>query len=169
MKKFTDKIDENNTSNMGNISTSKFKLGLDLHGVIDSIPQTFSFLTQAIVKSGGEVHIITGGSIKDSTHNGNIVEQLKSMGISYTHIFSIRDYHDDIGTNKLGVHPKYGFPTIDDETWDKTKGLYCKHHSIDLHIDDTLMYNEFFTTPFARLWSHSGNPKPAHKEGRHLN
>jgi hypothetical protein len=168
MKRFTDKLNEN-TNGMGAISSAKFKLGLDLHGVIDSIPETFSFLTNAIVNNGGEVHIITGGSLTDSTYNENITEQLKKLNIAYTHVFSIRDYHDEVGTAKLGTHPKYGFPTIDDDTWDRTKGLYCKHHKINLHIDDTLMYNEFFNTPFARLWTHSNTPKPAHKDVRHLN
>ena len=42
-----------------------FKLGLDLHGVIDSIPNEFKFLSNAIVSSGGEVHILTGGSWTD--------------------------------------------------------------------------------------------------------
>ncbi len=152
----------------GDISISKFKLGLDLHGVIDSIPKTFIFLSESIVKNGGEIHIITGGSLKDDKHNENIVNQLESIGITYTHLFSIRDYHDDINTDKTGTHPKWGFPTIDNETWDRTKAEYCKYHGIDLHIDDTLVYNDYFETPFARLWTHTNTPKPSHKEVRHL-
>ena len=64
-----------------------FKLGLDLHGVISDLPETFSFLSQAIVNQGGEVHILTGGSWNDE-----LVEQLKSHGVSWTHSFSIYDY-----------------------------------------------------------------------------
>lgn len=152
----------------GKVSNANFKLGLDLHGVIDSIPQTFSFLSKAIVDSGGEVHIITGGSLKDIEHNGDIVADLKRMGIAYTHLFSIRDYHDEAGTEKTGVHAKWGFPTISDIEWDKTKGNYCKYHNINLHIDDTLMYNDYFTTPFCRLWTHTNTPKGDHKDPRHL-
>ena len=54
------------------------------------------------------------------------------------------------------------------EDWDKIKGQYCKDNGIDLHIDDTLIYNNYFTTPFARLWSHNGKPKYTNKDIRHI-
>mgnify|MGYP000751541977 CR=1 FL=1 len=41
--------------------SGKFKLGLDIHGVVDAMPEFFSFLTDSFVKNGGEVHLITGG------------------------------------------------------------------------------------------------------------
>ena len=166
IRKFNEQIDV--VRGFGQSTNVKFKLGIDLHGVIDSIPETFAFLTHAIVKNGGEVHIITGGSIINSEHNEDIVSELDRFGVAYTHIFSIRDYHDEIDTPKTGVHGRYGFPTILDETWDMTKADYCRYHNIDLHIDDTLMYNDYFTTPFARLWTHSNTPKAPWKDPRHL-
>jgi len=156
IKKFDEhRIDES--------ASTKFKLGLDVHGVIDSLPEVFSFLTKSIISSKGEVHIITGGRIDD-----DMINMLKRFDIHYTHLFSILDYHLSIGTPTDGNHPKYGFPMISDEIWDKTKGDYCKKHNISLHIDDTLIYNENFTTPFARLWTHTNTPKPIHKDPRHL-
>jgi len=149
------------------LNSGKQSIGLDLHGVIDCMPEFFSFLTNAIVKAGGDVHIITGGSIKKLVRGEDIPKFLKDNNIAYTHLFSIQDHHDEIGTPKSGAHPKYGFPMITDEQWDMTKAGYCESNNISLHIDDTLMYNEFFTTPFARLWTHSNNPK-VDKDHRHL-
>ena len=57
---------------------------------------------------------------------------------------------------------------FNDELWDSTKSKYCKEHNISLHIDDTSIYNNYFTTPFCRLWSHSNQPKSPHKDVRHL-
>lgn len=142
---------------------SKFKLGLDVHGVIDCLPKTFSFLTKAVIAAGGEVHIITGGSIDD-----RMITLLKEADVQYTHLFSIVDYHHELGTPTNGNHPKYGFPMISDKDWDLTKGDYCRQNNISLHLDDTLAYNDNFTTPFGRLWSHNNHPKPKFKDPRHL-
>jgi hypothetical protein len=35
------------------------KIGLDIHGVIDTFPEKFKQLAYALVKDGAEVHIIT--------------------------------------------------------------------------------------------------------------
>ena len=153
MEKFSKLFEDN---------SKKWKIGLDLHGVISDMPEFFAFLTDIIVKSGGEVHIITGGATKDDK------KLLNDYKIRYTHFFSIVDYHVEINTPTSGKHPKYGFDMISDEEWDKTKADYCSRNKIDLHIDDTLIYNSFFTTPFARLWSHNNHGKPSHKDPRHL-
>lgn len=143
-------------------SGKKWKIGLDLHGVISDMPEFFAFFTDAMIKSGAEVHIITGGATEDDK------KLLRQYNIKYTHFFSIVDYHIEMHTPAHGKHPKYGFDMISDEEWDKTKGDYCKNNDIDLHIDDTLIYNNFFTTPFCRLWSHNNHGKPSHKDPRHL-
>lgn len=144
----------------------KFKLGLDVHGVIDSIPEIFSFLTDSIVKNGGEVHLITGGG-----WTNKMEEQMDGFGIKYTNVFSVYDHLNDGGYETIG---EIEFPdgTIQnkfkDEDWDKIKGNYCRENNITLHIDDTMAYNEFFDTPFARFWSHSGQKKKPHKDIRHI-
>lgn len=152
MKKFTE----------GLTSESKFKVSLDLHGVIDAMPDFFAFFTKAIIDSGGELHIVTGGATEKDK------ELLKKYNIQYTHFFSITDYHKEKGTPTTKPHPKYGFMMVSDEIWDKTKGDYCRKEGIDLHIDDTLAYNDYFTTPFARLWSHNRHPKSIDKDPRHI-
>lgn len=146
---------------------SKFSVALDFHGVINALPDFFSFLSNAIFNAGGEVHIVTGGSLKKVIKDDDIMKYLKDNNIAHTHLFSIQDYHDEIGTPKGKIHPKYGFPMIDDNVWDQTKGDYCRRNNISLCIDDTLVYNEYFTTPFARLWTHNNNPKVG-KDERHM-
>lgn len=142
------------------------KISLDIHGVIDSMPELFSFLSESIVNNGGEVHIVTGGRWDEK-----LEKQLIKLNIKWTHKFSVYDYLKENGAEQNG---KIQFPDgtvqrkFNDEDWDKVKSDYCREHKISLHIDDTLAYNNYFTTPFARLWSHSGQSKSSHKEVRHL-
>jgi len=159
MDKFSEKINESNSS--------KFRIGLDMHGVIDSNPVLFSELTKILVESGNEVHIITGGSWKGD----NIERDLIKLGIKWTHYFSVYDSLKESGVPTVG---KVKFPDgriqdkFEDGHWDQAKGEYCKKNNISLHLDDTLMYNEFFNTPFDRFWSNNGVPKKSHKSNRHL-
>ncbi len=159
MIKFSNMINENQSS-------SVFKLGLDLHGVIDAMQPEFAFLTNAVVSAGGEVHILTGGSWTDELEN-----QVKSYGVKWTHKFSVYDHLIEIGSKTTG---EIQFPDgtiqkkFEDGVWDHVKAEYCAKHKISLHIDDTLIYNDFFTTPFARLWSHNKRPKASHKDVRHM-
>jgi len=159
VKTFTDRIDES-------VSNKPFKLGLDFHGVVDAIPSSFAFLSNAVVNAGGEVHILTGSSWTEG-----LTKYLKDNGINWTHSFSIYDY---LVRSEEQVIGEIQFPdgTIQkkfrDAAWDNVKGIYCRKHDISLHIDDTLIYNDHFSTPFARLWTHNNKPKKAHKEKRHL-
>ena len=45
MIKFSEMINEE-------VSSGVFKLGLDIHGVVDAMPKFFSFLTDSFVKNG---------------------------------------------------------------------------------------------------------------------
>jgi len=134
-----------------------FKVSLDIHGVIDELPVFFSAFSKSLVDSGMELHIVTGGSIERAKR------ELKLHNITYTHLFSILDYHVENGTPTFGNHPKYGFPMIDDAIWDQTKSKYCEDHDIDLHIDDTVAYGDSFTTPFSKLWTKTKGIKPKNK------
>jgi hypothetical protein len=143
-----------------------YKIGLDLHGVIDSIPGFFQFLSTSVVNSGGEVHIITGGS-----WSKDLEDELNKYGVKWTHKFSVYDHLIQKNINVVG---EYKFPDgtiqkrFEDGHWDMVKAEYCKENGIDLHIDDTLIYNEHFETPFCRLWTHNGKSKSSKKDTRHL-
>lgn len=123
----------------------KIKIGLDLHGVIDAKPELFKILTKLLVDNGHEVHIITGSKMEKE------LPLLTELGISYTHLFSITDYHTEIGTHIEWTNSEN--PNLDPYLWDKTKGEYCAKHNIDLHMDDSEIYNYFFKTPYARFYS----------------
>jgi hypothetical protein len=121
---------------------SKFKLGLDIHGVIDTKPWMFSRLSKSVIGTGGEVHIITGA---------HMTEELKTKlkdeyEMSWTHLFSIADHHKSIGTEMR--YKKSNNPWMDKDLWDRTKGDYCHEQGIMLHIDDTERYAKYFLTPF---------------------
>ena len=91
MIKFSEMVNEEISSQSG------FKLGLDFHGVIDALPDFFAFLTDAFVKNGGEVHILTGGHWNDEFE-----KQLNDWGIKFTHKFSVYDHLIEVGTSVVG-------------------------------------------------------------------
>ena len=136
------------------------KLGLDIHGVIDSNPESFSFMSQSVIAGGGEVHIITGGS-----WTFELEEQLKGYGIKWTSCFSVYDYLLDSGIDSIGT---IQFPDgtiqkkFDYHLWDTIKAGYCKSNNIDLHIDDTEVYSKYFTTPFLLYKSSEDFEKISH-------
>lgn len=146
--------------------SNKFSLGVDFHGVIDSTPEIFAFLSKAIISNGGFFHILTGGSWTDE-----LQKQIESYGISFTHHFSVYDHLMEIGSKTIG---EITFPDgtiqkkFEDGVWDDVKAKYCIDNNISLHIDDTLIYNDHFKTPFCRFWSHNNKPKASHKDVRHM-
>ena len=136
------------------------KLGLDIHGVIDSNPESFAFMSQSVITNNGEVHIITGGSWTTELEN-----QLKEYGIKWTSHFSVYDYLLDSGIDSIGT---IQFPDgtiqkkFDYHLWDTIKAGYCKLNNIDLHIDDTEVYSKYFTTPFLLYKSSEDFEKISH-------
>lgn len=136
------------------------KLGLDIHGVIDSNPESFAFMSQSVITNNGEVHIITGGS-----WTTDLEEQLKGYGIKWTSHFSVYDYLLESGIDSIGT---IQFPDgtiqkkFDYHLWDTIKAGYCKSNNIDLHIDDTEVYSNYFTTPFLLYKSSEDFEKISH-------
>ena len=142
------------------------KFSLDLHGVIDALPEVFSFLSKAIVDAKGEVHVVTGSSWNLETE-----QKLKDLNITWTHHFSVYDYLIESGAPTVGevIFPDGTIQKkFEDGHWDQVKGEYCLKHNICLHIDDTLCYNDGFNSAFCRLWTHNNKPKQSHKDLRHL-
>lgn len=117
------------------------KLGIDLHGVIDADPEFFSNLSKDLVSAGWEIHIITGPT------KSKALKELEDCKMTFTHFFSIEDYHKERGT-KMSYDEK-GNPWMNKETWNKTKGEYCQKMGISLHIDDSVMYKKYFKTSFS--------------------
>lgn len=127
------------------------KIGLDIHGVLDSgNHELFSQLTELLVSNGHEVHVITGAQV-----NEQLNKQLDNLGVRRTHIFSISDYHKSIGT------PMYfqdaNNPWMDEDVWNRTKAKYCKDNGIHLMLDDSPIYGIYFETPYALFTSGKNN------------
>lgn len=117
------------------------KVGLDLHGVIDSFPEFFSALSKDLVSTGWEVHIITGPTRTKAQ------KEIDKFNIEFTHFFSIEDFHIE---NKTQVsYDEKGNPWLDENLWNKTKADYCHRNNILLHLDDTSRYQKHFLTHFA--------------------
>jgi hypothetical protein len=117
--------------------------GFDFHGVLDKY-KVFRKLTNLLVTAGHGVHIITG-----EENTPGFREKLDDLCISRTNIFSITSYHKKKGTSIR--YDKNGEPWIDRDLWNKTKADYCRRNKINLHIDDSAVYGEYFTTPFLLL------------------
>lgn len=118
------------------------KIGLDFHGICDTSTEFFSELSRLFVEAGHEVIVITG---KMSSHGAE--KELEKLGITYTKFYSIVDYHKNLGTEV--DYDENGDPWIDDDLWNKTKAEICEKEGIDLHIDDSPIYGDFFKTPYA--------------------
>ena|ERR1035437_1038883 len=120
----------------------RLKFSFDIHGVIDHYPEMFAELSRIIVEAGHSMYICTGKHLKDG-----VEKELKDCGITYTHLFSIADYHKEKGTAIR--YDEKETPWIDDEMWNRTKGDFCEREQIDFHLDDSAVYGKYFTTPFA--------------------
>jgi hypothetical protein len=143
------------------------KIGFDIHGVISTDPELFRELSKAFKSQGYEIHIITGPRLeipyKTKTGNYNSVkEELDDYGIIYDELFSVLDYNISLGVDAW--EDENGWWTSD-ESWNKTKGEYAKRENLDLHIDDTKIYGEHFTTPFAHLTPVTGKPRTLELKG----
>ncbi len=122
------------------------KLGLDLHGAIDTNPVFFSALSWLLVNNNHEVHLLTGSQQKRE------MPILEKFDIALTHFFSITDHNERIGTHI--DWDAEGNPHLEEELWDTDKGKYCQENGIDLHIDDSDIYGEYaYLTPYGRLFS----------------
>ncbi|MFT7562290.1 MAG: hypothetical protein ACI93R_004225 [Flavobacteriales bacterium] len=112
------------------------KIGLDIHGVIDTFPLKFKLLAAALIKDGCEVHIVTGLKKEPS-----IDKLLEDAGIRFTHYFSIVTHLQE---NGVKVEWRDGLPYADEERWNLAKSEYCKAQGIDFMYDDSPTYLSTF-------------------------
>jgi len=117
------------------------KIGLDIHGVITDNPKFFAKLTAMLLSCGAEIHIMTGPKFD------KVEPILRKFKIKYTHFYSIVEEQERLGRTKI-TWDKKGDPFMDSKVWDAAKSKYAKKHKLDLHIDDSTKYAEYFTTPF---------------------
>lgn len=124
------------------MATNKtLKIGLDFHGVITERPQYFKAFCDEAIQRGHKIYIISGGPSEA------IARFLKNEKITYQHLFAILDFYNTKG--KVIFYEDGGF-RVDDELWDSAKGKYCEENNIDIHIDDSKIYEKYFTTPYCQ-------------------
>ena len=119
------------------------KIGIDVHGTADAFPAFFIELTKLFITAGHEVHIVTGSRQKE------IESSVRELGISFTHFFSMTDYHESQGTEMVYGSKKN--PWMDEKLWRRTKGDYAKKVGLDLMFENQPEYAEWFSTPIALM------------------
>ncbi len=117
----------------------RIKIGLDFHGVITDNPEYFSRFTQEAIARGYEIHIITGGP-------ADVVQSmLDDWKIGYTTIFAILDFYNHLGKVKYFNNGEF---KVEETLWNTAKARYCEENHINFHIDDSVTYAQWFSTPF---------------------
>ena len=103
------------------MTSSKYKIGIDFHGVITASPAFFRDFTALAFDRDYEVFVISGGPYL-------VIDHFASRG-------------------QVKYFPNGNFK-VPDELWDKAKAEYCLQNGIDIQIDDTPGYGASFSTPF---------------------
>ena len=114
------------------------KIGLDLHGVVNDMPDAFKFITESIIKNGGEVHILTGSTTKKAYVELSLLGF--EYGKHYTHIMGLPNYLSNKGCKVIGFNKEFQNNEFSTEDWNKAKAIYCSENKINLHLDDTIEY-----------------------------
>ena len=129
------------------MNSQKLKIGLDYHGVIDQNPIYFANLCRIARKRGHHIYIITGGPINQ------VKEYLKNINVEYDFIFAISDFYQARGEFK---QTREGRIVIPNKKWNIAKAIFCDQNKIDIHIDDSQSYLQWFSTPFC-LYDNKSN------------
>ncbi|MBQ9034383.1 MAG: hypothetical protein IJ099_00275 [Alphaproteobacteria bacterium] len=118
------------------------KIGIDFHGVIHREPEFFKRFVEFAVAKGYEIYIVSGGPRQ------TIIDFLAAHKIPYHHLWCIIDQPE---INENTTFCADGSFRVNDMLWDKAKGEYCQNEGINLHIDDSVVYGKYFTTPYCRF------------------
>jgi len=135
----------------GELQGLKLKLGLDLHGVIDSDPVFFSDLACMLLDMGSQVYVVTGREETEELH-----DELRQCGMErgderdgtnieiYSDILSITTYQKRQGVPVHYLDEDLTQPMMDPTIWNPTKAALCASAGIHLMIDDSTIYEPFF-------------------------
>lgn len=121
------------------MNSQKLKLGLDYHGVINQKPEYFAAFCRLATERGHRIYIITGGpAVK-------VKQYLAAADISYDFLFAVADYYQALG--QVEQRPDGGFE-VAEYLWNMAKAEFCRRCRVNLHIDDSIEYLHWFSTPF---------------------
>jgi hypothetical protein len=126
----------------GELQGLKVRVGLDIHGVIDTDPVFFADIAQVVRDRGGEVFIITGR--EDGVDLRRELEEYGMNSKLYNGILSITSYQKSRGTPVSYLDDRKSQPIMEPEVWNPTKAALCASAGIDVMIDDSALYETFF-------------------------
>ena len=111
------------------------KVSFDFHGVLDKYLDIYPKLTARHIDFGDEVYIITG-------HRDTVEfrQNLIKLDVYWTKVYSITDYNQEKGVKVK--YDKNGNPWLDPKIWDSTKARICQELDVDLHYDDSKIYEK---------------------------
>ena len=116
------------------------KIGIDLHGTINSYPEHFENILEKMMNDNMTVVIISGPPTKE------IERELKELSIyqgkHYHLILSVVDFLKR--QNVKMWQDENGNWWCSEEDWWKSKARICLMYDIDYLIDDQLKYAEHF-------------------------
>ena len=115
------------------------KIGLDLHGVLDTYPKTFKSIIRLLEKTGVKFVVVSGPP------NDNITENLEKLGFEPTDfygVYSVVDYLYNDGVDFDDTDPENLW--CDDQIWWDSKARICKQYGIDYLVDDSMKYEPAF-------------------------
>lgn len=115
------------------------RIGLDLHGVLDTEPGIFMGFCKVLMKSGAKVFVISGppsDELKAELNRLGFVQ-----GEHYTDVVSIVDYLKSKG---VSMWAENGTWWANDDAWWGSKAEICKELNIRVMYDNTWRYKPYF-------------------------
>ncbi len=116
------------------------RLGIDLHGVIDTDVSKFKWILRLIVLQGRMVHIVSGPPAKEI--KAELEEYGFISGVHYYQIHSVVGHLKEKGVNMWLDHNETWWAS--DEDWWSAKAEICKRFDIKEMIDDKRGYGKYF-------------------------
>lgn len=111
----------------------------DLHGVCDKEPGLFIDIIRQLKINNHVVGILTGEEITPT-----LTSQIKKLGLHVDLLLSIVSYHKSIGTKIEYINNDPSQPKIKDDIWDQTKAQICSIVGVNVHVDDSNIYEIYF-------------------------
>ena len=116
------------------------KIGIDIHGVLDTYRALFLSRMSRWAERGHEVHIMTGSPGDEA------LAELKNLraahGVNYTHFYSIVDYN--LYIKNPTMHLEENGWWMSDESWNRSKGDYASRVGLDIMFESDGYYAPYF-------------------------
>jgi len=124
----------------GIIDKEKYKIGFDLHGVIDTYPEMIYSMMVLIQRTGNQFCIVSGPR--------TVIIQRELANINFTFpvvhvdIYSVVDFLQNSGVKTW--KDEKGDVWADEQNWWDAKAKISKKENIDYMIDDSEKYRSAF-------------------------